>query len=73
MITKIDEVEIERLLDTTDKLLETCKKDGSLSKAELQNIEDQTYYFRKAFEKSEFDFQRCNREDDEDDEDDYDY
>ena len=49
MIATIDENEIERLLETTEKLLEICKKNNSLSKYDLESIEDQTYYFRKAF------------------------
>lgn len=59
MIATIDENEIERLLETTEKLLEICKKNNSLSKYDLESIEDQTYYFRKAFEKGDFSYS-CN-------------
>ena len=46
MIATIDEIEIERLLETTEKLLDVCKKNNALSKQELTDIEDQTYYLQ---------------------------
>ena len=72
MITSINEIEIERLLETAEKLVEVCKKNDLLSKRELIDIADQTYYFRKALEKGDFSFD-CGPIDDEDeDEEDWD-
>ena len=70
MITTIDEIEIERLLDTTEKLLDVCKKNNALSKQELTDIEDQMYYFRKALKRRDFLFEISDGEDVDDDEDD---
>lgn len=76
MITSIDETEVERLLETTEKLLDAYKKNNALSKQELTNIEDQTYYFRKALKRKDFSFEHMvvldNDDDDNDDDDDYD-
>lgn len=73
MIKSIDEDEVERLLETAEKLIEVCKKNGGaapFSAAEMKNMEDQAYYFRKAFEKRDFSFQCCQLDDDDDDDDD---
>ena len=56
MIKSIDETEVLRLLETAETLLNVCKKNNLLAKHELDNAEDQTYYFRQAFNNDDFSF-----------------
>lgn len=72
MITVVTENEVYELLDLTNKLIETCKKNSLFTKNEIRDMEDFTYYFERAFKNKDYDFEGIIT-DDEDDDDDEDY
>ena len=57
MVTVIDENEVGRLLEMTETLISACKKNNTFSKAEIKDMEDYAYYFKKAFKNGEFAFE----------------